>query len=139
MNTNEQRRSSGAGRAVALVVGLAVVAACGTVTPAATVPAGTDGIAAVNARGGDVPAEGTPRSGGTLVMGTDREAIGFDPSLSSDDILGTIPQSLFLMNNPQVHRAIRAGQGTMLGELLVSDYSRRGFFDGTISGGTCGR
>ncbi|QYN39275.1 ABC transporter substrate-binding protein [Pseudonocardia sp. DSM 110487] len=83
MNTNGQRRSSGAGRAVALVLGLAVLAACGTVTPAATVPAGTDGIAAVNARGGDLPAEGTPRSGGTLVMGTDREAIGFDPTVQN--------------------------------------------------------
>ncbi len=50
---------------------------------------------------------------------------GFDPSLSNDDILGTIPQSLFLMNNPQVDRAIRAGQGTMLGELLVSQPDNR--------------
>jgi ABC-type transport system substrate-binding protein len=82
MNTNGQRRSSGA-RALALVVGLAVLAACGTVAPAATVPAGTDGIAAVNARGGHLPAEGTPRSGGTLVMGTDREAIGFDPTVQN--------------------------------------------------------
>jgi ABC-type transport system substrate-binding protein len=68
---------------LALLLGLGVLAACGTVTPAATVPAGTDGIGAVNARGGDLPAEGMPRSGGTLVMGTDREAIGFDPTVQN--------------------------------------------------------
>ena len=50
---------------------------------------------------------------------------GFDPSLPSDDILGTIPQSLFLMNNPQLDRAIRAGPGTMLGELLASQPDNR--------------
>jgi ABC-type transport system substrate-binding protein len=83
MNTNEQRRSSAGARVLALLLGLGVLAACGTVTPAATVPAGTDGIGAVNARGGDLPAEGMPRSGGTLVMGTDREAIGFDPTVQN--------------------------------------------------------
>jgi hypothetical protein len=50
---------------------------------------------------------------------------GYDPSLSNDEILGTIPQSLFLMNNPQVDRAIRAGRGTMLGELLESHPDNR--------------
>ena len=50
---------------------------------------------------------------------------GFDPSLTNDDIMGTIPQSLFLMNSPQLDRAIRAGRGTMLGELLESQPDNR--------------
>ena len=32
---------------------------------------------------------------------------GVDPSTPNDDILGTIPQALFLMNSPQLNRAIR--------------------------------
>ncbi|GAA5128339.1 ABC transporter substrate-binding protein [Pseudonocardia adelaidensis] len=88
MNAYEQRRSSPGTRrrlrrVVALLFGLTVLAACGNVTPAATVPAGTDGISAVNARGGDLAAEGTPRRGGTLMMGTDREAISFDPAVQN--------------------------------------------------------
>jgi peptide/nickel transport system substrate-binding protein len=83
MNTNEQRRSSIGARVLALLLGLTVVAACGSVTPAASAPAGGDGISAVNARGGDLAAEGTPRRGGTLVMGTDREAVSFDPTVQN--------------------------------------------------------
>jgi peptide/nickel transport system substrate-binding protein len=83
MNANEQWRSSTGARVLALLLGLTVLAACGNVGPAAAVPAGTDGISAVNARGGDLAAEGPPRSGGTLVMGTDREAITFDPTVQN--------------------------------------------------------
>lgn len=45
---------------------------------------------------------------------------GVDPSVPSDDILGTIPQALFLMNGPQVNRAIEARNGTVLGDLLTA-------------------
>ncbi|TWF80600.1 peptide/nickel transport system substrate-binding protein [Pseudonocardia hierapolitana] len=83
MNANEQRRSSTGARVLALLLGLTVVAACGSVTPAASAPAGSDGISAVNARGGDLAAEGTPRRGGTLAMGTDREAVSFDPTVQN--------------------------------------------------------
>jgi hypothetical protein len=48
-----------------------------------------------------------------------------DPSAAPDDVLGTIPQALFLMNNPQVNRAIRAEQGTVLGEILASTPNNR--------------
>lgn len=43
---------------------------------------------------------------------------GVDPSIPNDDLLGTIPQSLFLMNAPQVNRAIESRPGTVLGEIL---------------------
>jgi ABC-type transport system substrate-binding protein len=87
MNVNGQRRSSTGGRAgrvLALLLGLTMLAACGSsVGPAVSVPPGTDGISAANAFGGDLAAEGTPRRGGTLVMGTDREAISFDPTVQN--------------------------------------------------------
>lgn len=45
---------------------------------------------------------------------------GVDPSIPHDEVLGTIPQSLFLMNSPQIARAIRGNNGTVLAELLAS-------------------
>jgi hypothetical protein len=45
---------------------------------------------------------------------------GVDPSTPNEDVLGTIPQALYLMNSPQVNRAIdgRARQ-TVLGRILA--------------------
>lgn len=45
---------------------------------------------------------------------------GVDPSLSNDDVLGTIPQALFMMNSPIINRSVQANPTTMLGELLAS-------------------
>ena len=45
---------------------------------------------------------------------------GVDPSLASDDVLGTIPQALFLMNSPLLNRSIEARNGTVLGEILAA-------------------
>ncbi len=42
---------------------------------------------------------------------------GFDPSLSQEDVEGSIPQALFLMNSP-ITRAMTARPGSMLEELL---------------------
>ncbi|HWE36553.1 MAG TPA: DUF1549 domain-containing protein [Isosphaeraceae bacterium] len=44
---------------------------------------------------------------------------GVDPSTAPDDVLGTIPQALFLMNSPQVNRQIEARPGTVLGEIVA--------------------
>jgi hypothetical protein len=46
---------------------------------------------------------------------------GVDPSTPHDEILGTIPQALFLMNSPQIDRAIRAEKGTVLGTILAEN------------------
>ncbi len=43
---------------------------------------------------------------------------GVDPSTPNDDILGTIPQALFLMNSPQLNRAMTVGGNTVLGRIL---------------------
>jgi len=42
---------------------------------------------------------------------------GFDPSVSQDQIEGSIPQALFLMNSP-ITRAMTARPGSMLAQLL---------------------
>ena len=43
---------------------------------------------------------------------------GFDPSTPTEDVAGTIPQALFLMNSPVVTSAIRSKGDTMLARLL---------------------
>jgi hypothetical protein len=45
---------------------------------------------------------------------------GYDPSVRRDEVAGSIPQALFLMNSPQLARAINAAQqSTALGKLLA--------------------
>jgi hypothetical protein len=43
---------------------------------------------------------------------------GFDPSIPSDEVTGTVPQALFLMNSPQINGQIRARGNTRLSQLL---------------------
>ncbi|MFO0951045.1 MAG: DUF1549 domain-containing protein [Isosphaeraceae bacterium] len=50
---------------------------------------------------------------------------GVDPSTLNDDVLGTIPQALYLMNSPLVNQAIEARPNTMLGEILRSTPDNR--------------
>ena len=45
-------------------------------------------------------------------------------SVPNDDVLGTIPQALFLMNSPMVNNRTQARPGTVLGEIL-DDRPRR--------------
>jgi hypothetical protein len=47
---------------------------------------------------------------------------GVDPSTPNDDVLGTIPQALYLMNSPQLNRAINGtAQQTVLGQILAAN------------------
>ncbi|OLT20366.1 hypothetical protein BJF78_09595 [Pseudonocardia sp. CNS-139] len=68
--------------ATALVACLALLAACGN-TPGTAPTEQGDRIAATNPYGGDLAAEGDPRRGGTLVMGTDREVVSFDTTVQN--------------------------------------------------------
>ena len=43
---------------------------------------------------------------------------GFDPSMPQEDIVGSIPQALYLMNSPQVGGLIRGNGNTRLGRIL---------------------
>jgi hypothetical protein len=43
---------------------------------------------------------------------------GFDPSTPQDELVGTVPQALFLMNNPQINRMIAGVGPTRLAAIL---------------------
>jgi len=45
---------------------------------------------------------------------------GIDPSIADDEVLGTIPQALFMMNGPIIHNRTQARPGTELGRILAS-------------------
>lgn len=63
-----------------------------------------------------------PGAGGPYGRGGPRAAFaslfGYDPSTPQEDILGTIPQALFLMNSPQLNVLIRGDGETRLGRIL---------------------
>ncbi len=71
-------------------------------------------------------------TGGGMKLGrgfTTRDVLhklfGVDPSTPTDDVMGTIPQALFLMNGQQVNKAVEARPNTMLGKLLLSTQDNR--------------
>ena len=47
------------------------------------------------------------------------QTFGVDPSTPSGDVVGTIPQALYLMNSPLVTRSVQARPETMLGRLMA--------------------
>ena len=47
----------------------------------------------------------------------------YDPSLKADEVEGSIPQALLLMNNPQINQRIQA-RGTNLLARILAHYSR---------------
>ncbi len=49
-----------------------------------------------------------------------KQEFAFDPSLKADEIEGSIPQALLLMNNPAINQKIRAQGNNLLGRILQS-------------------
>ena len=47
------------------------------------------------------------------------ETFGYDPNILREEVSGTIPQALLLMNSEAVSRQVSARPGTMLGNLLA--------------------
>ena len=77
-------------------------------------------VAAAGLASAPVPAKGQAkvvRLGGPRMLFN--ALFGVDPSLPNDDVLGTIPQALFLMNGPMIHNRTQARPGTVLGEILM--------------------
>jgi hypothetical protein len=62
--------------------------------------------------------QGQGRPGGPRMMLS--ALFGVDPSVSTDDVLGTIPQALFLMNGPMVSNRTLARPGTVLAEIMAT-------------------
>lgn len=46
---------------------------------------------------------------------------GYDPSTPQEELLGNVPQALFLMNLPAIGNALRAEGNTRLGQILTSN------------------
>ncbi len=63
------------------------------------------------------------RKGGLRLL-VDR-LFGIDPSVANEDVMGTIPQALFMMNGPIVTNRIQARPGTVLGEVLSTSPNPR--------------
>jgi hypothetical protein len=54
---------------------------------------------------------------------------GVDPSAPHDEVLGTIPQALFLMNGPVIHNRTQARPGTPLARILATAPDDRAALD----------
>jgi len=53
------------------------------------------------------------------------KAFGVDPSTPNDDVIGTIPQALYLMNSALVTKEVQARPNTMLGYILMTHPDNR--------------
>jgi hypothetical protein len=73
---------------------------------------------------GEMPAPKGPNGRENFV-----KTFGFDPSTPNDEVIGTIPQALFLMNSPLVTREIQARPKSMLGFLLMNHPDNRSVLD----------
>ncbi len=77
---------------------------------------------AVVAAGLPAPAKG--KLGAALRRGGVRAVFerlfGVDPSVANDDVLGTIPQALYMMNSQLVNGYIAAKPGTVLGQIIAT-------------------
>jgi hypothetical protein len=73
---------------------------------------------------GEGSAAGRGRYGRQAVLNSPRgqvnQVFGYDPSLPRDEISGSIPQALFLMNSAELGRAMSASGGSVLSRLLAS-------------------
>jgi len=61
------------------------------------------------------------RFGGGGIEGMIRSEFGFDPSLKNEDVEGSIPQALILMNNPALNQKIKASSGNVLNKILTAN------------------
>ena len=58
------------------------------------------------------------RLGGDPARAAFSELFGFDPSTPQEDLLGNVPQALFMMNSPQLNNALSSRGGTRLARIL---------------------
>jgi hypothetical protein len=54
------------------------------------------------------------------------QTFGFDPALAAHDVEATVPQALFLMNNPLLQANIQATGDTVLTEILTEFANNKG-------------
>jgi hypothetical protein len=82
-------------------------------------PLGAGGRGPMARPAGNGGGKGGPRGGGARLLFA--AAFGYDPSDRRDEITGSIPQALLLMNSPLIGRAVNGhNKNTDLGKLLAS-------------------
>jgi ABC-type transport system substrate-binding protein len=91
-------RTSRAVAAVALACCAVLLSACGAADRGA-VAAGA--LQARDPYGADLATEGTPRSGGTLKLGMDREVVSFDPTVQNSNMAALAVYDSLLKVDPQ--------------------------------------
>ncbi|GAA3060254.1 ABC transporter substrate-binding protein [Pseudonocardia yunnanensis] len=86
---------------VTVALALPALAACGAVgaNDRSTIPA-NEKVKELDPYGGDLAAEGTPRRGGTLIIGNDREIVSFDPTVSNANLASTAVYDMLLKMAP---------------------------------------
>jgi hypothetical protein len=75
---------------------------------------------------GGPPGGARPGPGGGMfagrfgLEGTFKDEFSFDPSTMPDEVEGSVPQALLLMNNPQINQKIQARGTNLLGRILTA-------------------
>ena len=84
----------------------------------------TKGGAKKAAEAAGLASQAVKKSGAAMRVGGIRvpfdRLFGVDPSVLNEDVMGTIPQALFLMNGTLVNSRIPARPGTVLGQILAA-------------------
>jgi hypothetical protein len=66
------------------------------------------------------PGPGGRFAGRVGLEGTFKDEFNFDPSTMADEVEGSVPQALLLMNNPQINQKIQARGTNLLGRILTA-------------------
>lgn len=75
-------------------------------------------VLGVEQSGGRFRGRGDGANRGNAGRAAFSELFGYDPSTPQEDIVGSIPQALYLMNSPQLNSQIRGTGDTRLGRIL---------------------
>jgi ABC-type transport system substrate-binding protein len=87
--------------AVAVALGAVLLASCGAVGQNTRgVADDTSRVRVLNPYGGDLAAEGTPKTGGNLIIGNDREIVSFDPTRQNGNVAAQAIYDLLLRIGP---------------------------------------
>ena len=83
-----------------------LLAACGA-APGINAPTDVENrVRTMNPYGGDPAQEGTPKDGGTLLLGLDREAVSFDPTVqNSNHAAGAVIRQVSPLSGVSIERA----------------------------------
>ena len=86
---------------LAAALSLVLLAACGAIGENDRVVPADQKVHQIDPYGGGLASEGAPRTGGTLVIGNDREIISFDPTVANSNLAATAVYDLLMKMTPE--------------------------------------